>query len=251
MKKGRFIVLFVRGGGSTFLAESLNQVSNVLCLREPKIGAEFFCKNSQLLSDLQDKDDKKHRKGSTQRWLECSWVGAKLKFYNQVSSDLKKELLKGDIPVVICLRDNIVSHTIGLCRKDLCDKSVVWSESEKASKSLIDIDHFKRNLKFVIEENKRLVNFSFKLKPKTYHYVFYENMCQNLDREVNRIMQFLTKEEWENCHVDRGLLPLKVTNAVWHYDVNNYIEIIKAIDDCNLKYSDLYSSFLVEKGREL
>ena len=183
--------------------------------------------------------------------LECSWIGAKLKLYNQVSLDLKKELLKGDIPVVICLRDNIVSHAVGLCRKDLCDKSVVWSESKKVPKSLIDIDHFKRNLKFVIEENKRLVNFSFKLKPKTCHYVFYENMCQNLDREVNRIMQFLTKEEWNSCHIDRALLPLKATSALWHYDVNNYKEITKAIDDCNLKYSDLYSSFLIEKRGEL
>jgi len=241
--KRNFIVLFTRGGGSSFLAESLNQIPGTLCLREPSLGCDFFNNDEGLLLKLQKHDDTKYRRRTTQRIMDCKWIGAKLKLHDQVSLGLEKKLLNSNVPIVICLRNDVVSHAVGLCRKDISKGSITWNKSEKLNSCYISPVEFEKNLEFVLESNKKLFNFYKKIAPSRRYYVFYEDLCYNLETEVSGIMRFINSNQSTKIEINKKSLPLKVTSLIWMNSVNNFKEVGDKINAMNLSYNQMNSGF--------
>ncbi|MEM9118923.1 MAG: hypothetical protein AAGD09_13715 [Cyanobacteria bacterium P01_F01_bin.56] len=238
-----FLVLFVRGGGSTFLAELINQIDGFTCLREPKLNQKFFIENNlSYLQYLQKIDDKKMRKTCTQRVSKCFWVGAKNKLYDQVNVKIRGRILDVKMPVIFIIRRDIIRHAIGLCRKDLAAKSVVWSEAERLKPCRIELRQFSDTLKWILDRNREIKKFHDEINTERRLLIYYEDLYENKIMELRKLLLFLGEND-SNLKIEKENLPVKHTSDAWEESVVNSDEIkhyIQSIDSKMISTSNVF-----------
>ena len=233
-----FIILFVRGGGSTYLAELINQIDRFVCLREPKLTIDYFSEsNLEALLALQEKNDRKFSKRRPQRVEDCAWVGAKVKLYDQLSEPLQTALMKSQTPVVFLHRTDLLRHAVGLCRKQLAPRSVTWSIDEKLPPCEIPLDLFIDKLDWVQRRGLELYEFRSKLIKNRIqvHTTIYESLCASPCDEIYKLGKFVG-EELRDVGIQDELLPVKHTNVDWDEDVLNSDELRNHFIQSNKRY---------------
>lgn len=232
----RFLILFVRGSGSTLLAELLNQVPGFLCLREPKLRERFFdLENIGELKRLQRADDRKHRALQTNRIESCRWIGAKVKLYDQLPKKLREYVIIQRVKTIILTRKDVGRHAIGLCRKNLAKHSVVWNSADRLENSEIRLSDLSATVDWIIKRNQELEAYASSINRENCYFVDYANLCESREYEVRRICEFVTNESFpEMPPLDK--IPVKHTSHSWWDDISNAEAVKQYLASRNLLY---------------
>jgi hypothetical protein len=230
----RFIMLFVRGSGSTLLADLINQVPGYLCLREPKLNLRFFdVGNSRTLRHLQKIDDAKFRPFKTNRVDGCRYVGGKVKLYDQFPDNLRSLARSKRIKTVILIRRDVGRHAIGLCRKEIAKRAVAWSESERLGKVHLDLDHLEGMLNWVESRNAELEAYASSLNPQDVLWVEYEKLCGDYTAELERVCRHLSDADSLRLP-EQPITPTRNTHIEWWEDIANADEVKDCLKRRNL-----------------
>ena len=230
-----FPILFVRGGGSTYLAELINQIDGFVCLREPKLTVDFFApKNLSTLEALQTANDGKFAKVQRNRVEDCLWIGAKVKLYDQFDATLRAALIDSEAPTVVLHRRDLLRHTVGLCRKELSPRSVVWSAGHKLPPSVIPPELFMAQLEWVHQRNRELHDFRSQIPSERVLTVVYEDLCKAPVDELTRLTHFLGVDGLD-ITIREDLLPIKHTSVSWEIDVLNADELRYHFDQSQIE----------------
>jgi LPS sulfotransferase NodH len=141
----RFLILFVRGSGSTWLMTLLNQQPNVFCGRETHLPETFF---DPIAPD-------------------APFSGYKNKLKHIPDWAARRILGERDVTMIFLYRRDIARHVIGLCRKNQlrprrthkAGKGNAWSPDHIVESGPVAIEAFQEELHYVREEADRLAAF--------------------------------------------------------------------------------------------
>jgi hypothetical protein len=203
-KPTRFLLMFVRGSGSTWVQALLNQQPYFCCGPETTLSPDFFDSLTQVIPPK-------------------VFFGYKNKMDHIPEWAQQRILSKpGEVTFVFMRRRDVVRHAVGLCRKNQlgprqgfwtnhkAGKGNAWSENDVVGAGPIDIEEFKREVGFVREEEAALSAFEKQLTAAGIPTlpVWYEDFLADHVEQLQRVYTWIVG-------TDEGfILPTNIEGAV-------------------------------------
>ncbi len=203
-KPTRFLILFVRGSGSTWLASLLNQQPQFNCGLEKMLEEEFFAPPSPELQNFYRGYKKKMK--HIPEWAE------------------KKIIEEKNVTMIFLYRKDTVRHVIGICRKNKlaprrrhkAGKGNAFSSSDIVPSGSICLDEFREELEYIKEERQQLDVFHQKLTRAGIPIldIYYEELLENPTQVVSDVYQWITgtREVFRIPTINAPDMPVKNTS---------------------------------------
>jgi LPS sulfotransferase NodH len=233
----RFLLMFVRGSGSTWVQALLNQQPHFFCGPETSLTPEFF-------------DISTSASTSTSAVPANTFFGYKNKMDHLPSWAQQRMLAAAadgeggsdKVTFVFMRRRDVVRHAVGLCRKNQlaprqgfwtqhkAGKGNAWSEEHVVGAGAIDVDEFKREVGFVREEEAALSAFQAQLTAAGIPSleVWYEDFLADHVEQLRRVYRWIVgTDEGFVVPVNNieGAVPVKNTPLDLAQVVTNFDEL--------------------------
>lgn len=232
-KPTRFLLMFVRGSGSTWVQALLNQQPHFFCGPETTLTPEFFEVASSSSSSTLIPPN--------------TFFGYKNKM-NHLPDWAQQRILKtattqegGEVTFIFMRRRDVVRHAVGLCRKNQlaprqgfwtqhkAGKGNAWSEEHVVGAGAIDVDEFKREVGFVRDEEAALSAFQAQLTAAGIPSleVWYEDFLADHVEQLRRVYQWIvgTDAGFVVPSNIEGAVPVKNTPLDLAQVVTNFDEL--------------------------
>jgi hypothetical protein len=190
-KPTRFLLLFVRGSGSTWVQALLNQQPHFFCGPETTLTPEFFeIESSSSASPIPPN----------------TFFGYKDKMIHLPDWAQQRILSSpGQVTFIFMRRRDVVRHAVGLCRKNQlaprqgfwtthkAGKGNAWSENDVVGAGPIDVEEFTREVGFVREEEAALSAFQAQLTSAGVPTldVWYEDFLADHVEQLRRVYRWV------------------------------------------------------------
>lgn len=218
----RFLLMFVRGSGSTWVQALLNQQPHFFCGPETALTPEFFevpssspSPSSGYEPSPSSSDSTSTTSASTTKRTLTVPANAFFGFKNKMDhlpEWAQQRILRREPPEVTFIfmrRRDVVRHAIGLCRKNQlaprqgfwathkAGKGNAWSEKDVVGAGPIDVEEFKKELGFVREEEAELAAFEAALTAAGIPSlaVWYEDFLEDHVAQLRRVYRWIVGSE--------------------------------------------------------
>ena len=188
-KPTRFLILFVRGSGSTWLASLLNQQLYFNCGSETMLNEEFFATPSFDIQNL--------------------YRGYKNKIKHIPDWAEKKIIEENNVTMIFMFRRDTVRHAIGICRKKKlpprprnkpgnplykAGMGNAFSPDQIVPSGSISLNEFKQELDFIKEERQKVGLFHEKFIGAGIPIldIYYEDLLQDPTQVVRDVYEWIT-----------------------------------------------------------
>lgn len=220
----KYLVVFVRGGGSTWLQALLNKVQGFVCHRETVLNQTFF-EAKQSTEELKYegyKNKMKHIPEWSQQRIEDG--GAKVK-------------------LIFLHRRDIVRNAVGNWRKSLLASREISRGSLKAGMgnayhishvppaAPIPLEDFQKEVDYLQLHNKEMNEFRDRLRERGVPFldIYYEDMLEDIDGVLSAVYEYITgckMTQDETMGKDKQPdVPVKNTSDNLRDHVANYDEL--------------------------
>lgn len=228
----KFLIMFTRGGGSTWVQALLNKQQGFRCIRETLLTSVFFDSFDRTPEHI-DKgiffEGYKNKVKHVQEWAQQAII-----------KEGKKN--KKSIRMVFLYRRDIVRNAIGNWRKGKLEEREIsrgklkagmgnaYDESHVPPAFPIPLEDLKKELDYLRDNNKALVEFRDRLIKEGVEVldIYYEDMLEDVEGVMKRVVTWITGSEdhYKNVEQKKDVpVPVKNTSNDLRDHVSNYEEV--------------------------